>query len=859
MAKEENDNGQGSLPPPEFTNRPKELENDTNPSWTWTPTGETYDFQLSKNKDFSQPMVDLTDVLDLSYQHSPGFSDDGSSDGLYYYRVRSKTDPEVSSWSKGTFELHTNRLPEPEFTIFPDLRTPDTYPHFKWTDINPDKIYEFEIASDEAFDHKVVNTTLEDPVYDHIEGFSDQGSQDDVYYYRVRCKDKKGETSKWAVGSFELVTRPLPPLFIIRPPPRTNNPRPAFTWDPKSAAGSALFQLEISTDPGFKDPEVIYITETPEDFGHTLERDLPESGYFYRICSIDLNGKASVWNFDRKANYFNIDLSKPNAPVVEVPERTDNVPISISGSKKAGTGILLNGHTIMEPNEEEGFDVQAEIFYGVNVLVFHGVDKTGNLSNPVVRTCTFNPPMRQYDFYTRDSLSDNGVEPGEADYGSAPDTIVIGPMKDLKIDPDGPNDRSNFDSDLDLEIFTHYKEGTLRHLLKDPEKLFGMNKVSHNGENFIFVRTLNRGFMTGKCKFRLFYAPYSTWPKVGQWVEITPEHVAGGKRTRWHRFPEPIPGSDSEIIVSEPIVWTPDDLNFPPPGQHSCLITVIQGENIIEDPSFILDRSLDDSYISEILDSYPDVFRLGTYLSNNVSFKNINVISDIALGEVDPKNKRGFDEDLVPKDDVKAEKKNTPNLRPKLWNESIVISGPGKKTPNASIMVDISNFDPKADVWLRIPTDLLPPNRRFVVDGGSKVLPNSKMDDILRHRLFPRAHGYQIYKVNNEFRMEIKNLDFDIDQVSRVELFYRLSDQAAPGAQYTISLIQRFDGSEIGRALTILKTHRPEEFNYFVDLADGKLHKKGCKHLEDETRVMRPFPSAGEARLEGYRDCKDCF
>ena len=862
--------GKKKTPMPEFVTKPKRKTSSIKPAWAWTPTGDHYDFQLANNEEFTDPIIDQTRLYDLSYELGIPFAADGSSDRRYFYRVRAHAAEGSSEWAVGSFELITSRaiLEEakpPKFLSAPEQRTADNTPTFQWERFNIPGNYQLQICKEPTFQKNVVDETLENNHYIYEQGFSDSGGQDGIYYYRLRFKSKDLDT-EWEFNPeknfFELVTRPLPPAFTIRPEPRSNNSRPMFGWDATVAKGAAKFMLEISTDPHFKAIALTHESADAKEDGLTLEEPLEAGGlYFFRICAIDAKGKRSVWASNAESDRFIFDPLMPNAPIIDIPPVTSYIPMEINGIKPQNTSVVLNGETIVYLSEDVLWSAKIELLLGVNILSFHCEDARGNVSNPILRTCTYNPPMRIYDFYTRDALSDDGVEPGKALYGSAPDTFVFGPLKMIKIDPEGEDEPYNFDSLKDYEVYTHLVKGSIRDYLKDPKMLAGNPYICRGGKNLIYVRAQNKGFSSGLCRFRVFYAPFSSWPKVSQWVELTPEYDDGERMTHWHRFPEMIPGGNSGAIVSDPIVVDGDDPRFGAIGDRGCIITVIQAEHFLDDPSFLKDRSPNDPVLTSVLDSYPEIFRQATYQSNNVTYKNISVVSAIS-SKYPGKNPsgRGYDETFVPAEVPEEPYEDEVKFEPgRLFCEHVRINGPGRKIREASILVDISNFETKGRVFIKVPRALLPVNRKFKYNGANLVKDPSEVHESEREALFS-DHGFVVFQVNNDYNAEIGNLDLALSGIYDVYLVFSLSEGAKHYAQYTLSVIQLFNADEVGRVMFVAKTRPAYQYPYVVSSAQKVLHRRGCKDIsKHESKSLLPCSSVSEAALSGYVRCRRCM
>ncbi|AZQ13034.1 right-handed parallel beta-helix repeat-containing protein [Shewanella khirikhana] len=91
---------------------------------------------------------------------------------------------------------------------------------------------------------------------------------------------------------------------------------------------------------------------------------------------------------------FTIDNTAPMTPVVlPVPEVTNIKTLQISGTKEAGTGIVLEGQSVVAASSDTSWQASWTLHAGENLIKVQSVDYAGNLSPIVIVRVTFDDSL----------------------------------------------------------------------------------------------------------------------------------------------------------------------------------------------------------------------------------------------------------------------------------------------------------------------------------------------------------------------------------------------------------------------------------------------------------------------------------
>lgn len=158
----------------------------------------TYHLQVAKDENFTQIVFNDSTIAGTNYM-----VENLESFTKYYWRVRSKTDGDISPWS---FVWHFTTglsLPNQVNLIMPQHQSilPYDTVHFAWNKGTPlVSNYWFEYADNEQMNNSVVDSTLTDTTISLIsfEGYKE-------YWWRVRAKNEVGWGSFSESRSFTLI------------------------------------------------------------------------------------------------------------------------------------------------------------------------------------------------------------------------------------------------------------------------------------------------------------------------------------------------------------------------------------------------------------------------------------------------------------------------------------------------------------------------------------------------------------------------------------------------------------------------------------------------------------------------------
>jgi hypothetical protein len=119
-----------------------------------------------------------------------------------------------------------------------------------------------------------------------------------------------------------------------------------------------------------------------------FEADQPLQDGLYQITQQlqDLAGHTS----NTSSHGSSLDTVAPAAPLVnDLPTVTGSAQIPVSGTKEAGSEILLNGQILVSVNDLTDWSATAPLVNGLNTLSFTARDRAGNLSAATTTEVTF--------------------------------------------------------------------------------------------------------------------------------------------------------------------------------------------------------------------------------------------------------------------------------------------------------------------------------------------------------------------------------------------------------------------------------------------------------------------------------------
>ncbi|MSP13623.1 MAG: hypothetical protein EXR62_11795 [Chloroflexi bacterium] len=243
------------------------------PAYNWTSVANavSYQFQLSSDAAFSEPLVISATTASTGF--TPGSN---LAPGAYYWRVRAATDCGPGDWTLGRSVI-INAIPD-----VPALGQPangaalcDPRPVFTWNVANRATSYRIQVDNNSDFSSPEINQTTAStsftPGSDLAPG---------AYSWRVSASDVCGDSAFSAARTFTILPRPAGPPSLTSPPNGAvlqGTVPVTFTWT--TVAGATSYRLQVDDEPGFGSPAVDVPTA-----GNSYATYLPGSQtYYWRV------------------------------------------------------------------------------------------------------------------------------------------------------------------------------------------------------------------------------------------------------------------------------------------------------------------------------------------------------------------------------------------------------------------------------------------------------------------------------------------------------------------------------------------------------------------------------------------------
>ncbi|MBU7043087.1 MAG: carboxypeptidase regulatory-like domain-containing protein [Theionarchaea archaeon] len=214
-------------------------------TWSRVTAAQRYDIQISRQSTFIQYVVNTT-VTTTSYSVTTALQ----ASTTYYWRVRSYSMGDNSSWATASFKTGTcgggtGGGPSPPVLISPANNTTWTqslYPTFQWQTVTGASSYTFQIATDSSFSNIIKQTTVYSTYYIIDTALTNCTS----YYWRVRSIGDGDTVGSWS-SYWKFTTQVAPSQPILTSPLSgavLTMRRPTFTWE--SSTGATAYTLEIN-------------------------------------------------------------------------------------------------------------------------------------------------------------------------------------------------------------------------------------------------------------------------------------------------------------------------------------------------------------------------------------------------------------------------------------------------------------------------------------------------------------------------------------------------------------------------------------------------------------------------------------
>ncbi len=318
----------------------------SNPTEGAVITSATYTFEWIKDTGCYFWYLEFSRVSDFStttYTVGTSSPDDytctpGTSNGVYYWRVRQKDQAEnLSPWSAiGSYTLDTVGPSAPGLVAPSNLfYTADTTPYLDWNSGGDAVEYQVMLDTIDTFPSPDIDITTSNTYY------TTSTLSEGTYYWRVRGKDPYGNWGGWSsVYSFTVdTTNPSAPALIT---PENNleinDNTPYFDW--LDVGETASYHIQIDTSDSFPSP-TIDVGGLGDSYYQILS-SLTDDVYYWRVRAVDLASNVGDWSAIRS---FIIDTVGPNAPLLVSPDDaeilTDTTPLLLWNSVTDGEEYQL--------------------------------------------------------------------------------------------------------------------------------------------------------------------------------------------------------------------------------------------------------------------------------------------------------------------------------------------------------------------------------------------------------------------------------------------------------------------------------------------------------------------------------------
>jgi len=206
-----------------------------NLTWDATANTDSYDYTLSANSDFSNPLLDgNTTSTSVAYTSL-------NNGTVYYFRVRGKNSVGNGNYATSTF---TTILPQVTLTSPADnSKAQPLSGTLSWNTVSGATAYEVIIATDIAFNSVVASETTSSNSYSYS-GLLNYTN----YYWKVRAKNGANLGTYSTIFTFQtllsapVITNPLNNAVGVAV---SGN----FAWT--AVTGATFYSIQVSTDAGF--------------------------------------------------------------------------------------------------------------------------------------------------------------------------------------------------------------------------------------------------------------------------------------------------------------------------------------------------------------------------------------------------------------------------------------------------------------------------------------------------------------------------------------------------------------------------------------------------------------------------------
>jgi hypothetical protein len=266
-------------------------------SWSPVPGAETYEFQVSADRNFNAPVLGRGEGS-FSTRNTRASLKKTLPNGTYWWRVRaSSKSGDTSPWTLPR-SLVKNWTAAP-ISLSPATGFPFAFPgspvKLNWSAVPYAASYHFALASDPGMANIVENQgkPVETWATNYVPTFTLLPSG--TYYWNVTPADSQGNRGA-----------PSPVASFSWTWPSTTSPRvtdlmtalemfdPQFSWDP--VPGATKYEVEVNSSSDFAAGSKVCCTQLTISTSLAPTVVFRDNTYYWRVRALDAAGNAGVWN-----------------------------------------------------------------------------------------------------------------------------------------------------------------------------------------------------------------------------------------------------------------------------------------------------------------------------------------------------------------------------------------------------------------------------------------------------------------------------------------------------------------------------------------------------------------------------------
>ncbi len=298
----------------------------TTPLFDWDPStgAEYYKIQVATDQNFQSLVFEVDGLASTQYQRTIPLA----NGTLFYWHVRASNSGGNSQYS-ATWSFSTVAAPPPPPTLQYPANNATGIPltfTFQWSDVFGATSYHLEVATDAAFNNKIINESpLSNSQYTVTSGQLGGSTQ---YFWRVYSANIGGEGPSSAVFNFTTQVGPPAPPILIAPPNNSINVSRTPYLDWSDVSGATSYRVQASVDSTFPTGNLaVNMVVGPSSY-QVVTPLQPSTKYYWHVNATGQGGQQG--NYSTTWNFTTIPATPP-VPTLESPTNGQtNVPLNVT-------------------------------------------------------------------------------------------------------------------------------------------------------------------------------------------------------------------------------------------------------------------------------------------------------------------------------------------------------------------------------------------------------------------------------------------------------------------------------------------------------------------------------------------------